>query len=446
MPTNRYVVLGLANVRSAWFRDVGRWASGAAIPVDFVKCVSVEEVGARLSSGRSFSAVMFDGAIAGLDRDLIDQVLDTGAAALIVDDGRAGRDWRGIGATAVVGHDFDRAELVDTLGRHARPIARIGDQPRQQPDTSAAGWCGHLTVVTGVSGTGASTVAMALAQGLGSDPRFAGRTLLTDLALHADQAMMHHAGDIVPGLQEAVDAHRIASPGPSELRSFVYDTSDRGYHLLLGLRHHRDWTTLRPRALTATLDNLRRSYSMVVGDIEADLEGEDEVGSTDIEDRNMLARTAVRRADLVIAVGAPTTKGLHGLVRVLHELLAFGVAPERILPALNRSGRHPRGRAQASGAFGELVKPLSTALASPIHLPEPRRLEEAYRDASPLPRSLCDPVVSAVVALLDHVDPSRSDPAPEPVAILPGALGHYTDDATDDDADDGPAFPESEAS
>lgn len=444
MPTNRFVVLGLANVRSAWFRDVGRWASSAAIPVDFVKCVSVEEVGARLSSGRSFSAVMFDGTVSGVHRDLIDQVLDTGAAALIVDDGRAGRDWRSIGATAIVDHDFDRAELVDTLERHARPIARIGDQHQQQPDRSAAGWSGHLTAVVGVSGTGASTVAMALAQGLGSDPRFAGRTLLADLALHADQAMMHHAGDIVPGLQEAVDAHRLASPGPSELRSFVYDTIDRGYHLLLGLRHHRDWTTLRPRALAATLDNLRRSYSMLVVDIEADLEGEDQVGSTDIEDRNMLARTSVHRADLVIAVGAPTTKGLHGLVRLLHELLAFGVGPERILPVLNRSGRSSRPRALASAAFGDLVKPHSTALASPIHLPEPRRLEDAYRDASPLPRSLCDPLTSAVVALLDHVEPSRRDPAPEPVAIRPGTLGHYSDDTTD--ADDGAGFPESEAS
>ena len=39
---DRYVVLGLAHVRSPWFREVSRWATSAVIPIDFVKCVSVD--------------------------------------------------------------------------------------------------------------------------------------------------------------------------------------------------------------------------------------------------------------------------------------------------------------------------------------------------------------------------------------------------------------------
>ena len=56
----RYVVLGLAPPRAAWFAEVGRWAGSGTIPVDFVRCVSVDEVRARLVSGRSASALLVD--------------------------------------------------------------------------------------------------------------------------------------------------------------------------------------------------------------------------------------------------------------------------------------------------------------------------------------------------------------------------------------------------
>lgn len=72
MEGDRYVVLGLANVRSPWFREVGRWATAAVLPVDFVRCVSAEELRARLAGGRTYSAALIDGGLHELDRDLID--------------------------------------------------------------------------------------------------------------------------------------------------------------------------------------------------------------------------------------------------------------------------------------------------------------------------------------------------------------------------------------
>ena len=60
MAGDRYVLLGLARPRAAWFRDVGRWATSAAIPAEFLKCVSVEELRARLGAGRSHSAVLLE--------------------------------------------------------------------------------------------------------------------------------------------------------------------------------------------------------------------------------------------------------------------------------------------------------------------------------------------------------------------------------------------------
>jgi len=288
MAANRYVVLGLANVRSTWFREVGRWATAAAIPADFVKCVSIEEVRARLNSGRSFSAVLLDAGMAGIDRDLIDVALESGAAVIVVNDGRSQRDWIALGATSVLPEDFHRGEFMEELDKFGRPL----DQGESVPSTAEASgpspdWSGRLVVVTGGHGAGASTVSMALAQGLGQDPRFGDLTLLVDFALHANLAMLHDARDIVPGLQELVDAHRTGTPSLGDIRSLVFDATDRGYHLLLGLRRHRDWAVLRPRALGAALDSLTRSYRVVVADLEPDFEGDDEVGSMDVEERNV---------------------------------------------------------------------------------------------------------------------------------------------------------------
>lgn len=74
MPAERYVVLGLAPARAAWFRDVARWATSASLPLEFLKCVSAEELRARLASGRPISAVLVDAGAPGADRDLCDTV------------------------------------------------------------------------------------------------------------------------------------------------------------------------------------------------------------------------------------------------------------------------------------------------------------------------------------------------------------------------------------
>ena len=75
--------------------------------------------------------------------------------------------------------------------------------------------------------------------------------LLADLNLDADQAALHDARDVVPGVAELVDAHRGGQPSADEIRTLTFRVPSRSYHLLLGLRRHRDWTVLRPRAFEA---------------------------------------------------------------------------------------------------------------------------------------------------------------------------------------------------
>ena len=427
----RYVLLGLAPARAAWFRAVGTWANSGALPAEFVKCLSAEEAGARLGSGRPFSALVADGGLPALDRDLVARATTAGCAVFVVEDRRVSRDWIALGAARVLPADFDRDDLLRALSAHARTVQRSAARADQLLDRPVAGgWRGTVVAVTGPGGTGASTAAMALAQGLGEHVRQAGMVLLADLRLHAELAMLHDVGDVCPGVQELVEAHRAGSPSVEEVRNLVVAPPNRPYDLLLGVRRARFWPTLRPQAFAAAFDSLERSFRAVVADVDADLEGEDDGGSVDVEERNTMARTAVGRAHVVFAVGQPTLKGVHSLVRVVDGLLGFGVSAERIVPVLNRAPRGARARAAVTATFADLVRPLVPAeemggLANPIFLPE-RRIEEALRDGVRLLAALVQPLTGAVRAVSER---AVLETVVGPMPVRPGTLGRWTIEA-----------------
>jgi hypothetical protein len=270
---------------------------------------------------------------------------------------------------------------------------------------------------------------MALAQGLADDVRYADMVLLADLALHADHAMLHDARDVVPGVIELVEAHRTGTPSTEEVRSLTFDVTERRYQLLLGLRRHRDWTAIRPRALDAAIDGLRRSFRVVVADVESDFEGEDECGSLDIEERNLLARTSVREADVVVAVGRPGMQGMHALLRVVRDLVGAGVAAARVLPVINGAPKGPKARAELARTMGDLLEHGRHAVlfASPIFVPERRRLDELLRDTARLPGQMTGPLGGAVRALFER--PSEDEvTADGPAPLVPGSLGTLTEE------------------
>ncbi len=433
MSGERYPIIGLANARTEWFTTVARWATEAVVPIDFAKCLSAPEVRARLNSGQRFSAALVDAGIAALDRDLIDVAASVGCVTIVVADDRVQRDWAELGAAAVLPADFDRADLLLALGETSATVPTVGAAAdatvslADPPDDVRPAFVGQLVAVTGPGGVGRSTVAMALGQGLAHDPRHARLVALVDLCLHADLAVLHDAGDIVPGVQELVDAHRIGRPNIDQIRSLLFETDQHGYDLLLGLRRHRDWTTIRPRAFEDALVGLRRAYRVVVADVDPDLEGFDETGSPDLEDRNGFARATLSTADVVVAVGRPGLQGLHRLAQTIASLLDGGIDAPRIQPVINRAPKRPRDRSEITRALSGLLPASGTKARGPIFIPE-RRIESALRDGLPLPLPLVRPVAGAVAAALAEADsppPRRT----EPVTVVPGSLGHY---ATDD--------------
>jgi hypothetical protein len=442
----RYVVLGLAQPRIEWYRTVGQWAAAAMVPLEFVRCVSVGELRARLRSGRAFSAVLVDGRFPGLDRDLIAEAGEADIAVLVIDANET-RSWRELGAAAVLAEAFSRDELVEVLQATATPIGGVDldtlAPPSEHPALSAG-----VIAVGGPGGTGASTLAIALAQGLASGDGHlptGGRSrsgrpsrsrrertvLLADLCRVADQALLHDSRVLVPSIQEVVEAHRTSRPPLETVLDQTFEVPARGYRLLLGLRRPRHWVTLRPRALETALDALQSLADVVVADVELDVEGEAESGSTDVEDRNLLARATLARADLILVVGEPSMKGLYALVRSIGELQAFGVPLERLLPVVNRGPRSARGRAAVTGALARLAQaslgPDAEALANPLHVPE-RPVDEALRDGVALPSAMARSLARAAAAVLQRTGDRVVDEgvAFEPVVVAPGSLRGFT--------------------
>lgn len=429
MATERYVVLGLAPARAGWFRNVGLWANSGALPAEFVRCISAEEVRARLASGRAFSALVADAGLPAVDRDLVAGARAAGCAVLVVDDGRATRDWLELGAARVLGPAFGRDELVAALTSCAHPVPRGEVDPSDLLTRAApAAWRGSVAALTGSGGTGVSTLAIALAQALADDVRHGGMVLLADLRLRAEQAVLHDAGDVLPCVQELVEAHRSGQPTADDVRGLAFSVPERRYHLLLGLRRSRHWPAIRPQAFDAAFDALRRAWGVVVCDIDADLEGENDAGSIDIEERNVMARTAAAQADVVFVVGLPELKGVHSMVRVLEEAVAFGVDPARIVPVINKAPRPARARAGLAAVVAELTAPfVGGRLMNPIHVPERHNVEADVHDGARLPAGLGTPLAGAFKALLDR--PRMEPVAAGPEPVRPGTLGQWSEEA-----------------
>ena len=424
MTADRWVLLGLARPRLPWFTAVGTWATSGALPAEFLKCLSAEEVRVRLAGGRPHSAVLLDGGLPSVDRDLLADVADAGCAAVVVEEGRTARDWRGLGAAAVLPADFDRAALVEALGSAAAMVGDVrlfADDERPAP---AGEPLGRLAVVCGPGGTGASTTAAALAQGLGARGV---SVVLADLALRAEQAMLHDVRDVVPGIQELVDAHRSGTPSAEDVRALTFAVVERRYALLLGLRQARSWAVLRPRALTAALDSLRTTFEVVVADVTADFEGEADGGSADVEERNALARSALAAADVGFVVGRLGVKGLHALVRTVGEAVGAGLDPGRVLPVVADAPRSPRARAEVTAALAALAGPaLPAPVAAPIFLPS-RRVEQSVRDALPLPAPLPGRMAGAFGAVVARRGRTVVPAAAGAVRVVPGSLSHWAD-------------------
>ena len=313
---------------------------------------------------------------------------------------------RGAPPGAGPGGDRDRPH-------HRRP------RPRTPSEPTAEGYRGRLVAVTGSSGTGRSTVAAAIAQGLAGDPRNLDLVCLADLALHAEQAMLHGAADVVPGVVELVEAHRAGAP-----------VDRRGPTAHLARHRPRLPPPARACAATATGRPSARARSRPVSTGSAARSGSWWPTSTPTSRASgppgrSTSRSGTRwparpslAADLVVVVGLPGMKGLHSLLGTTRDLLAHGV-PATAAPARRQPGAQgAAGPGRADGGLRGAARPPDgdePGVPGPLFLGERRHLDDVLRDGARLPDAWLAPLAGTVQSLLDLV---HDTVAPRPCGRL----------------------------
>lgn len=356
----------LAAHRPAWLAGpVGgvRWCTGAA------------ELDVLARGGRLRTAVV-DSGHGEVDLDLVARLAER-CPVLVVAPTRARSRWEAVGAAVV-------AELPSSAGAIDAAARRAAGPVAPTPGLPSAPALAPVIAVLAAEGASAAAAARAVALAIAKEGGGRGPIVLADLALGAPQRALHGIDDAAPGLPELVAAGRFGAP-PHDLVTAAVHPTRRGYGIVAGLRRHHDWVGVGSRSAQAALEALRAAAGTVVAQVDADLEGEAETGSIDIEDRNVLARTTVGAARLVVVAGGFRQADRVALTGTVAALQAYGVDPARVVVV-----RSPA------------VGPLRPT----------RRLARALRRQL---SAACDPA-----------DASRSgSDGHEPERIAPGPLGHW---------------------
>lgn len=146
-------------------------------------------------------------------------------------------------------------------------------------------------------------------------------TVLVDADTHAASVAQHLALlDEAPGVAAAT---RLADSGYLDVRSLaaVAPEVTPGLRVLSGLPRADRWPEVRDDALEAVLEQCRQLGRLIVVDVAAPLEQDEELSyDTAAPRRNAATLAALGAADTVIAVGSADPVGLQRLVRGLDEL------------------------------------------------------------------------------------------------------------------------------
>lgn len=174
-------------------------------------------------------------------------------------------------------------------------------------------------------------------------------TVLLDADTYAASVAQHLALlDEAPGIAAAT---RLAESGHLTLSSLAGSAPEvtSGLRVLTGLPRADRWPEVRDDALTAVIEQCRHLGRLVVIDVAAPLEQDEELSyDTTAPRRNAATIAALGAADRVIAVGSADPVGLQRLVRGLDELRAITQEPPIVVANKVRAsavGSSPEQRA-----------------------------------------------------------------------------------------------------
>ncbi len=290
-------------------------------------------------------AVLIDGSSPWIDRDFVMTVRRAGVAVLVI--GGAARVLESIGA-GWFGSDVTAIELATAL--HSM------DAPDSEPDAIAAdvgpvgAALGRLVAVwSGAGSPGRTSVAIHLAT---EASRSGVHTLLMDGDVWSASIAQTLQLAETPSVAQAA---RGTGAGWSDQIAAAVQSGPHGLHVLAGLARSELWPELREAAWRALLAAATSAYDLVVIDIAAPIERDEELAYDRVPfRRNLVTTISLERADEVVMVTAADPVGLRRAVvahRTLHEVVPGALRNLRV--ALNHSPRPGRRLQECSHVISE---------------------------------------------------------------------------------------------
>jgi MinD-like ATPase involved in chromosome partitioning or flagellar assembly len=282
------------------------------------------------------TAVVVAAELPWLDRDWVGTLHDAGVAVVAIESNPGLRALDALGVSYRAGGDVTAEQLAGLLHRlaAARGESVAAAVEHGPVDDAAPGTGGALVAVWGGPGApGRTTVAVHVAI---EHARAGADVLLVD-----GDAWAASIAQLL-GLAESpavTNATRLAGDGwPRELDTCVHD-GPHGISVLPGLARGDLWPEVRERSWRAVLDRCREHADVVVVDLAAPID-EDEELTFDRAPyrRNTMTRVALHDADAVLVVVAGDPVGLRRGIFAHRELVRdLPSAAERATVVVNRA-------------------------------------------------------------------------------------------------------------
>lgn len=301
------------------------------------------------------AAVLLDTSLTWIDRDLVTTLRRSGIETIAIGNSARSLDRFGV-------QQFEADASPEVIAAALYALAALPDKSgsaTQPADSRASTTAGRVVAVWGGAGSpGRTTVAVHLAI---ESARAAARTLLVDADVWAASVAQLLELEESPSLAQAA---RLAADGwPSGLGSALQHGPD-GLMVLTGLARAELWPEVRETAWRAVLAEASTMFDVVVVDLAAPIE-EDEELTYDRAPyrRNLVTRIALERADEIVLVASADPVGLRRAV-VAHRTLN-DVGPDSAATAtvvLNRAPRAGRRLQDCSRSIEEWTGAIPRAI------------------------------------------------------------------------------------
>jgi Flp pilus assembly CpaE family ATPase len=355
---------------AAWEAPLVGALDGAELGVAVVRrCVDVPDLLAAAATGTA-QAALLSAELRRLDAEAVARLEAAGVAVVgLVEAGdQAAADrLRRIGVVRVLPADAEPAVIAQALREAVEGVPPAGHDiadPRSAlpgledpgPTTGTASGDGRVVAVWGPTGApGRTTVAVGLAD---EAARLDVRTLLVDADVYGGVvAQMLGLLDESPGLAGAA---RLAAGGALDAAALgrLSWTVRPQLSVLTGLARADRWPELRPRAVTAVLEEAQRAADLVVVDCSFCLEEDEELSfDTAAPRRNGATLAVLEAADTVLCVSGADPVALQRTIRALGELADVlpEVEPVIVVNQVRRGPVAGRPEAEIAAALERFV-------------------------------------------------------------------------------------------